>query len=45
VSREIQDSIERIERGERQRSFIIRYVAIPYIIIYLAGWAYIIFFK
>jgi hypothetical protein len=42
---EIQKACHTIEQTRRRHSFIIRWVVIPYVIIYLMAYAYIIFCK
>ena len=42
---EIQKACHSIEQTRRRQSFILRWVVIPYAVIYLTAYAYIIFCK
>jgi hypothetical protein len=42
---EIQNVCTRIEQTRRRQSFILRWVVIPYVVVYLMANAYIIFCK
>ena len=42
---EIQKACLSIEQTRRRQSFIIRWIVIPYALVYLMAYTYIIFFK
>lgn len=42
---EIQKACTQIERTRHRQSFILRWVVIPYVIVYLTAYAYLILFK
>jgi len=42
---EIQNVCTRIEQTRRRQAFILRWVVIPYVVVYLTAYAYLILYK